>query len=166
MSQMQPFKVLDNDHDTLMALVRGLNHFFDKLVPGGYLPAEGVVDSLNVADDAIIGGDIFAKGNKEVWHTGNLPMVTRTFIGDAGTNILQTVFEPQVGMLYVNQTVSSRYLIASFFKQSASTAPVLTVLASNGLTLGTPTTSGTVPIVGSSAPVNVRMRSFIYQTWA
>lgn len=70
MSQMQPFKVSDNDHDTLMALVRGLNHFFDKLVPGGYLPEEGVLDSLNVAHNATIGGTLKVTGGASLGGLG------------------------------------------------------------------------------------------------
>lgn len=85
--------------------------------------------------------------------------VKKHFNAYNGTNIVSSVFGniPHAGMLYVVDTESPKYLIASFFKFGTAGSPVVTVLSAVGLTLGDNNNEGTQVINGGSANENIRM---------
>ena len=76
-----------------------------------------------------------------------------------GAGIMGSVFGnvPHVGFLYVVETEGPRFLIATFCKLAPTENPLVSILQSNGLTLGDTNSSGTQNIVGALNNDNVRM---------
>lgn len=95
------------------------------------------------------------------------PQVTieavRTNDNSGGANILYSLFGdvPTCGELYVQEVGTDKYLNATFYKRGESYPPVVTVLASNGLTIGVNNVRGTQVINGATNNYNVRMMSKI-----
>jgi hypothetical protein len=66
------------------------------------------------------------------------------------------------GFLHVNEVGTSKYLIAAIFKQNSTLAPVITVIASSGLSVSATNPGGTVLIGGATTGANVKMRYIAY----
>jgi hypothetical protein len=69
---------------------------------------------------------------------------------------------PSTGFLHVNEVGTSKYLIAAIFKQNSTLAPVITVIASSGLSVSATNPGGTVLIGGATTGANVKMRYIAY----
>jgi hypothetical protein len=124
-------------------------------------------DDMTSATDAPLksaGGLAVAKKawlNSLVLGTGGVEIRSRLANNAGGAGILGSPFGdvPVLGFLFVTELETSNYLIATFFKRSASHSPTCTVLASDGLSLGPNNIGGTQVINGATDSSNIRMRS-------
>lgn len=93
---------------------------------------------------------------------------THSVSGATGAGILVSAFgdAPTSGELYVVEIDTNKYLNATFYKQGASNNPIVTVLASNGLSLGSANPQGTQNILGFIVSSNVRMMAKIRKIYS
>lgn len=87
--------------------------------------------------------------------------------GIAGEGIISSVFGnvPHMGTLHVVETGTPNYLYASFFKEGTSLPPVVTVIASNVLTLGEANNLGNQPILNASVGTDVRLMAIHHKIY-
>lgn len=98
--------------------------------------------------------------------TGNIGFngwlqATKQANDSGGAMIMGTIFPIQMGLLFVSEINTSKFMLATFYKLTG-VAPVVSILQSNGLTLGSSNTLGTQIINGATVSGNVRMKALIY----
>jgi hypothetical protein len=107
----------------------------------------------------------FRKKANGHFSTSMLGSVVKTANTHDGVGIFPSVFgnKAAMGTLYVHETGTNKYFIASVYKQNESTDVTVTINASNGLSVSATNNSGTVAITGHTTSANVRMRAEIFE---
>jgi hypothetical protein len=91
-----------------------------------------------------------------------LPTSTRSFTNNGGSGI--TAIQSgtiNTGFIHVIETGTTKYFIGVYYKTDAND-PVVTAIASNGLSVGATNFQGTVVFNGATNNANVKMRAIAY----
>jgi hypothetical protein len=90
------------------------------------------------------------------------PTSTRSFNNHGGSGIA-TIQSGTIntGFIHVIETGTTKYFIGVYYKTAAND-PVVTVLASNGLSVGATNPGGTILFNGYTVSTNVKMRTIQY----
>ena len=101
-------------------------------------------------------------GGPQVWVSG-IPHAYRTATTASGGGIVNSTFGavPVLADLYVIEQGTNKYLRAVVYKENSGTLPIVTVIASSGLGIGTMNNHGTINITGATNTANVKLTSII-----
>jgi len=150
--------------DSWLAIGSGTgNVYFDDglMAPVGNV---GGASSNGVVDLGTTGRrfkDLYLSSN--IYQGGSRKFV-RVASNSGGSGIFGSMVDaPQTGIVHIYETGTDKYLIIACFKKQASSSPVTTVIANNGITVYATNPGGTIATAGYTTSGNVRMQATIYR---